>query len=623
MESSDSANPPKTAARRRKGGLRTMPFVIGKIFTSISIYINLFKSNSGLLPNEAFEKIASYGLQPNMILYLIREYNFSAASGTSTLFIWGAISNFMPIFGAFLSDSYFGRFLVIAVATVTTLMGLIVMWLTAIIQTARPPPCDPRLGNCTKPKPGQYAFLFTAFALISIGTGGIRPCSLAFGADQFNDPENPNNQRVLQSFFNWYYASVGVSLMIALTVVVYIQNTFGWVVGFGVPVGLMLFSAVMFFLGSGLYVKVKPNNSLLTGLAQVLAASWRNRNLEFPPEEADGRHCYYSTKGSKLLVPTQKLRFLNKSCLIRNPEKDLKPDGSASDPWRVCSVLQVEVLKSLIQLLPIWSTGIMISVIISQHSFPVLQATTLNRRFIGSFKIPAASFGLFGIITLTLWVSLYDRVIVPQLSKHTKNPRGIGLKTRIGIGLFVSCFATAAAALVERARRARALDEGLADAPNAQVNMSAMWLIPQHSLIGLAEAFNAIGQIELYYSQFPKSMGSIAVALFALSMAIANLVGSIIVNIIDIVSKRGGRESWVSSNLNKGHYDYYYWILTILSVANFVYFIFCSRAYKCCEEERVWDEDVVEDKVGAFTPKEVAMIDMPISKDDSSTYFSA
>ncbi|KAL0374371.1 UNVERIFIED_CONTAM: protein NRT1/ PTR FAMILY 1.2 [Sesamum radiatum] len=500
------------------------------------------------------------------------------------------------------------------------------MWLTAIIQKARPPPCDPRLGHCTKPNPGQYAFLFTAFALISIGTGGIRPCSIAFGADQFNDPENPNNQRVLQSFFNWYYASVGVSLMIALTVIVYIQNTFGWVIGFGVPVGLMLFSAVMFFLGSGLYVKVKPNNSLLTGLAQVLVASWRNRHLQLPPEESDSRHYYHSAKGSKLLVPTHKLRFLNKSCIIRNPEKDLNADGSASDPWSLCSVLQVEVLKSLIQLLPIWSTGIMIAVIISQHSFPVLQATTLDRRFIGSFKIPAASFGLFGIITLTLWVSVYDRVIVPQLSKYTKNPRGIGFKTRIGIGLFVSCFATTAAALVERARRARAIDEGLADVRNAQVNMSAMWLIPQHSLIGLAEAFNAIGQIELYYSQFPKSMGSIAVALFALGMAIANLVGSIIVNITDVVSKRGGRESWVSSNLNRGHYDYYYWILTILSVGNLVYFIFCSRAYKGCEEERVWDEDVVEDKAGAnFMPKEAAMIDMHNSRDrdSSSTYFSA
>ncbi|KAL0308597.1 UNVERIFIED_CONTAM: protein NRT1/ PTR FAMILY 1.2 [Sesamum radiatum] len=87
--------------------------------------------------------------------------------------------------------------------------------------------------------------------------------------------------------------------------------------------------------------------------------------------------------------------------------------------------------------------------------------------------------------------------------------------------------------------------------------------------------------------------------------------------------QKGGRESWVSSNLNKGHYDYYYWILTILSVGNLVYFIFCSRAYKCCEEERVWDEDVVEDKAGASMPKETAMIDMHSSRDASSTYFSA
>ncbi|KAI3443757.1 hypothetical protein Pfo_000422 [Paulownia fortunei] len=155
--------------------------------------------------------------------------------------------------------------------------------------------------------------------------------------------------------------------------------------------------------------------------------------------------------------------------------------------------------------------------------------------------------------------------------------------------------------------------------------MSAMWLIPQHCLIGLAEAFNAIGQIELYYSQFPKSMASIAVALFALSMAIANLVGSLIVTIVDVASKKGGGESWVSSNLNKGHYDYYYWILTILCVANLVYFNFVGRAYKCCEDKKVWDEDVVEEgKTGAFITKEAAMVDMPKSKDsNSSTYFSA
>lgn len=137
-----------------------------------------------------------------------------------------------------------------------------------------------------------------------------------------------------------------------------------------------------------------------------------------------------------------------------------------------------------------------------------------------------------------------------------------------------------------------------------------MWLVPQHALTGLSEALNAIGQIELYYSQFPKSMGSIAVALFALGLAVGNLAGSVIVSVVDSVSRRGGRESWVADNVNKGHYDYYYWVLTILSVVNLMYFILLSRFYKCFEKEKIWDSNVIEDE------------DEAKPKDDLSTYFS-
>ncbi|XP_051119595.1 protein NRT1/ PTR FAMILY 1.2-like [Andrographis paniculata] len=580
-------------AGSRKGGLKTMPFIIA---------------------NEALEKIAAYGLQPNMILYLITSYNFSAAGGTNLMFIWGAISNFLPILGAFLSDSYLGRFLVIAIATPTTLLGLIALWLTAIIQELRPAACDPRLGKCSNPNAGQLAFLYMSFILMSIGAGGIRPCSMAFGADQFNNPKNPNNQRILDSFFNWYYASVGVSLMFAVTIIVYIQNKYKWIVGFGVPVGLMFVSTIAFFLGSKLYVKIKPNRSLLTGLVQVVVAAWRNRRRELMLPEDSDRQLYYHTKGSKHVVPTNKLSFLNKACMLQNPEKDLNPDGSPTNPWRLCSVQQVEVLKSVIELIPMWSTGIIIGVTISQQGFPVLQAATMDRHLAGDFKIPPGSFGLFGITTLTIWVVLYDRIVVPYLSK---NSQGIGVKARVGTGLFISCLATATAALVERKRRTAAIHQGLADTPKAQVDMSAMWLIPQHCLVGLGEAFNAIAQIELYYSQFPKSMASIAVALFTLGLGVANLLGSLIVTIIDTASKRGGKVSWVSTNLNKGHYDYYYWVLTILSVANFIYFnLIACKFYKCCEEDKVWDEDEDHEDVGK--------IEVQKSVDSSSSmYLSA
>lgn len=72
--------------------------------------------------NESFEKVASYGLMPNMILYLIGSYNMKTAGASSILLMWSAISNVMAIFGAFLSDSYLGRFRVISLGSISSLL---------------------------------------------------------------------------------------------------------------------------------------------------------------------------------------------------------------------------------------------------------------------------------------------------------------------------------------------------------------------------------------------------------------------------------------------------------------------------------------------------------------------
>ncbi|KAH0707827.1 hypothetical protein KY289_012903 [Solanum tuberosum] len=453
------------------------------------------------------------------------------------------MSNFTPIFGAFLADSYLGRFYVIALGTFITLIGMVVLWLTATLKEARPHACKLELGNCLKPTIAQYAFLFSSFALMSIGAGGIRPCSLAFGADQFDNLKNPNNGRILQSFFNWYYAAVGISVLISVTVIVYIQTQFGWVVGFGVPAGLMFLATIFFLLGSTIFIKIKANKSLFTNFVQVIVVAWKNKHLALPPMDSNGWY-HHDEKGSRSIFPSNKLRFLDKACIIRNPEKDLNPNnGISTNQWNICTIQQVEEFKSLLKVLPIWSTSIMIAVTISQHAFPVLQANTMDRHLSkgSNFQIPASSYGAFGVLTLTTWLAFYDRVLVPWISRFTRKPRGLSFKQRMGIGLLLSCVAQVVAALVERERRSRALDQGLADHPLSQVDMSAMWLVPQHCLTGLAEAFNAIGQIEFYYSQFPKSMASIGVALFSLGMGFGNLVGSLIVEIVDHVTSRGGK----------------------------------------------------------------------------------
>lgn len=186
---------------------------------------------------------------------------------------------------------------------------MVLLWLTAMLPQVKPSPCDPTAaGNhCGSATASQLALLYSAFVLISIGSGGIRPCSLAFGADQLDNKENPKNERVLESFFGWYYASSAVAVLIAFTGIVYIQEHLGWRIGFGVPAVLMLIAALLFVLAFPLYVRRNVSKSLFTGLAQVVVAAYVNRKLSLPNQQ-DSSITYYHMKDSELKAPSHKLR---------------------------------------------------------------------------------------------------------------------------------------------------------------------------------------------------------------------------------------------------------------------------------------------------------------------------
>ena len=187
---------------------------------------------------------------------------------------------------------------------------MVLLWLTAMLPQVKPSPCIASAGtNCSSPAAtsSQLALLYSAFALISIGSGGIRPCSLAFGADQLDNKENPKNERVLESFFGWYYASSSVAVLIAFTVIVYIQDHLGWRIGFGIPAILMLLASIVFVFASPLYVKRSVTKSLFTGLAQAAVAAYVNRKLMLPGQ-SDSYGCYHHLKDSELKAPSDKLR---------------------------------------------------------------------------------------------------------------------------------------------------------------------------------------------------------------------------------------------------------------------------------------------------------------------------
>lgn len=174
------------------------------------------------------------------------------------------------------------------------------MWLTVMIPGAKPPPRSPAT-------PHQMFLLFLALAFISIGSAGVRPCSIPFGADQFADGNTRDRERTLRVYFNCYYASVGLSFIIASTVVVYVQDRFGWKVGFAVPVALIVASASMFLVGSPMYVKVRSQGSTLTGFGRVAAAAVRNRGVDL--EKRDWPFGYEQGSSEGFSIPSDKLRY--------------------------------------------------------------------------------------------------------------------------------------------------------------------------------------------------------------------------------------------------------------------------------------------------------------------------
>lgn len=182
---------------------------------------------------------------------------------------------------------------------------MLLLLLTTIIQ----PGCDKTSHVCQPSTRLQLLLLYSFFALTSIGAGGVRSSCLAFAADQLQ----PNHiSRVttsaLETLFNWYYFSVMLACFISQSLLVFVQTTYGWQIGFGVSVAAMALSVALFFVASPFYVHYKCQSGLVSGFFQVLVAAFRNRHVDLSSEEYI--ISYHHETESSLSIPSQKLRYI-------------------------------------------------------------------------------------------------------------------------------------------------------------------------------------------------------------------------------------------------------------------------------------------------------------------------
>lgn len=188
------------------------------------------------------------------------------------------------------------------------LQGLILLTLTVMVDALRPPVCvDLSSNSCPTPSPSQHAVLYSALALVAIGIGGTRFTLATMGANQLTAANHHS------SFFNWYFFSFYSAGFIGSTCMVYVEDNFGWRLGFGICIAANVLGLALFLIGTPYYIYRRENHpqgrSPFMGMLRVVVAAVRKREAEISSQTDD---YYYGdgggVKGIAAEAPTT--RFL-------------------------------------------------------------------------------------------------------------------------------------------------------------------------------------------------------------------------------------------------------------------------------------------------------------------------
>ncbi|XP_057973693.1 protein NRT1/ PTR FAMILY 4.3-like [Malania oleifera] len=540
-----------------------------------------------ILGLQAFEIMAIGAVGNNLITYVFEEMHFPLSKSANIVTNFVGTVFLLSLLGGFLSDSYLGSFWTMLIFGFVELSGLMLLSVQAHLPQLRPPPCkmlEKQHYYCEEAKGYSAVVFFVALYLVALGSGCLKPNIISHGAHQFRKLYSDHDSNInlhysnnykLSTYFNAAYFAFCMGELVALTVLVWVQTHSGMSIGFGVSAAAMAMGLLCFISGTTLYRNKPPRGSIFTPIAQVLAAAIAKRKhiCHSNSEMFRGGHNNMSQCSTGNLLLTKKFRFLDKACIkIRDGTNQTLEES----PWRLCSVTQVEQVKILISVVPIFACTIMSNTILAQlQTFSVQQGSCMNTHITKGFKIPPASLQSIPYIMLIFLVPLYETAFVPFARKLTGSTSGISPLMRIGIGLFIATLSMVSAALVEKKRRNMAVDAW-------HQTLSIFWIAPQFLVFGLSEMFTAVGLIEFFYRQSLEGMQSFLIAMTYCSYSFGFYLSSLLVSLVNKItataSSSGG--GWLSENdLNKDRLDLFYWLLAGLSLINFLNYQFWSAWY--------------------------------------------
>ncbi|KAL4602174.1 hypothetical protein ACB092_10G034400 [Castanea dentata] len=550
-----------------------------------------------ILLNQGLATLAFFGVGVNLVLFLTRVVGENNADAANSVSKWTGTVYIFSLIGAFLSDSYWGRYKTCAIFQVIFVIGLVSLSLSSYLFLLKPRGCGDELNPCGAHSSMEMGLFYLSIYLVALGNGGYQPNIVSFGADQF-DEENPKEGHSKVSFFSYFYLALNLGELISNTILVYFEDEGMWALGFWVSAGSAFAALVLFLVGTPRYRHFKPSGNPLSRFSQVIVAAVKKWRVEVPSNAKDlytvaGNES--STNGNRRILHTHGFKFLDKAALISS--KDFVDQNQCiRNPWRLCPITQVEEVKCILRLLPIWLCTIIYSVVFTQMASLFVEQGAVMKTTISSFRIPPASMSSFDILSVALFIFLYRRILDPLVGRIKKSDsKGLTELQRMGIGLVIAVMAMVSAGIVECYRLKYAIKD--CTTCDGSSSLSIFWQIPQYAFIGASEVFMYVGQLEFFNAQTPDGLKSFGSALCMTSISLGNYVSSLLVSIVMKISTEDHMPGWIPGNLNKGHLDRFFFLLAALTTVDLVVYIGSAKWYKCIKLEGKFEEADEEDDI--------------------------
>ncbi|KAK8516263.1 hypothetical protein V6N13_046972 [Hibiscus sabdariffa] len=538
-----------------------------------------------ILLNQGLATLAFFGVGVNLVLFLTRVLGQNNADAANNVSKWTGTVYIFSLVGAFLSDSYWGRYKTCAIFQVIFVIGLVSLSLSSYIFLIRPRGCGNQEMPCGSHSSLEITLFYLSIYLVALGNGGYQPNIATFGADQFdgNDPKEGHSK---VSFFSYFYLALNLGSLFSNTILGYFEDEGKWALGFWVSAGSALGALVLFLAGTTRYRHFRPSGNPLSRFSQVLVAATKKCNVDMP-SDADGLYNVdandSSINGNRKILHTDEFKFLDRAAYISTRDVDDLKKG-IYNTWRLCPVTQVEEVKCVLRLLPIWLCTIIYSVVFTQMASLFVEQGAAMKVTISNFRIPPASMSSFDILSVALFIFLYRRVLDPLVGRlRKKDSRGLTELQRMGIGLVIAVLAMVSAGIVE-CYRLKYANKGCIHCEGSS-SLSIFWQVPQYAFIGASEVFMYVGQLEFFNAQTPDGLKSFGSALCMTSISLGNYVSSLLVTMVMKISTEDHMPGWIPGNLNKGHLDRFYFLLAGLTTVDLVVYVLCAKWYKCIKLE--------------------------------------